>query len=55
MSRRKPSKADYKALQRNSPVGVRYPPGRGRAEIRVPSAKALISWDRLAVVELVED
>jgi hypothetical protein len=39
VSRRKLSKADYKALQRAAPVGVRYPPGGGRAELRVPNKR----------------
>jgi len=33
--KRKPSKADYKALQRNSPLGVRFPPDGGSAEPRM--------------------
>jgi hypothetical protein len=39
MSRRKLSKADYKALNRDTPIGVRYPPGGGRAELRVPNKR----------------
>jgi hypothetical protein len=39
VSRRKLSKADYKALNRGTPIEVRYPPGGGRAEIRVPSKR----------------
>ena len=41
MSRRKrrPSSADYKALQRNTPVGVRHPPGAGPGQLRVTTTK----------------
>jgi hypothetical protein len=39
MSRRKLSKADYKAFNRATPVGVRYPPGGGRTEMRVATTK----------------
>jgi hypothetical protein len=39
VSRRKLSKADYKALNRATPIGVRYPPGDGPPELRVPSAR----------------
>ena len=39
MSRRKLSKADYTAFNRATPVGVRYPPGEGRAELRVPTTR----------------
>jgi hypothetical protein len=39
MSRHKPSRADYKALQRDTPIGVRYPPGVGRAQLRVATTK----------------
>ena len=39
MSRRKPSSAEYKELQRNTPVGVRYPPGAGRPQLRVTTTK----------------
>ena len=43
MSRRKLTPRDVArdvaALNRAAPVGVRYPPGVGRAELRVPSKK----------------
>ena len=39
MSRRKLSKADYKTFNRATPVGVRYPPGGGRTEMRMVVAK----------------
>jgi hypothetical protein len=39
MSRRKLSKADYKTFNRATPVGVRYPPGGERAEMRMAIAK----------------
>lgn len=37
MSRRKLSPKDVKALNRGRPV-TKYPPGKGRAELRIPSA-----------------
>ena len=44
MSRRKLSKADYKAFNRATPVGVRYPPGGGRTEFRMFGAKYPRRW-----------
>jgi len=37
--KRKPSKADYAAFNRATPVGVRYPPGSGQWNLRVTRAK----------------
>jgi len=39
MSRRKLSPKDWSALRRGARVEVRYPPGEGRAEIRMPTAR----------------
>jgi hypothetical protein len=37
--KRKPSRADYKGLQRNTPVDVSYPPGAGPGQLRVSTTK----------------
>jgi hypothetical protein len=39
VTRRKLSAKDWAALTRGTPVGVRYPPGGGPAELRVFGAK----------------
>jgi hypothetical protein len=39
VSRRKLSPKDFEALSRGTPVSVRYPPGGGPAELRVPGTR----------------